>query len=106
MILGSEEWIKWQLNQKDMAWVKAVGNETEQAQFLREQAFRDSAAWLNLDRGPDLFNIAVAFVILETLSISLYVYSRLLSKTIKQWDFWLMLLAFVFNMGLITAIFG
>ena len=74
--------------------------------ILGSQNFRDTPAWLNLWRGPALFNTLIVFVILESLFISLYLYSRMLSKTTKEWDVWLMLFAFLFNVGLISAIFS
>ncbi|KAG8534298.1 uncharacterized protein KY384_001142 [Bacidia gigantensis] len=56
-------------------------------------------------RGPGLLDLAIALVVLETCFVALYFFSRTLSKTAKGWDVYLMLPAYIFNLGLITCVF-
>jgi len=55
----------------------------------------DSPAFLAGERGPELFNVAIAFTVLETIFVILYFSSRIMSKNANGWDVRLMLPIFL-----------
>ena len=69
-------------------------------------AYLESPAYLNANRGPALFDTTIAFTTLETVFISLYLVSRILERSAKSWDVYLMGLGYVFDLSLSAVVFG
>ncbi len=73
-------------------------------EFWMSDMYGDSPAFLSEKRGPELFNVAIAFTVLETIFVILYFSSRVMSKTANGWDVRLILPAYLSNIGLIGCV--
>ena len=58
-----------------------------------------SPDYLAQNRGPVLIRVVIAFVVLETAFLCVYLASRWISHTLRGWDVYLMLLAYVMQLG-------
>lgn len=61
-----------------------------------EQDQKYSQAFLNEDRSRELINVVVAFAVLETFFMLLFLASRTMNHTANGWDVYLMIPAYLF----------